>query len=195
MPSDQTFIFRRPFVAALCLAMAWLFHRQMIVPLQKREMDTRQKIADLRGRIGPANRALDEFQALKQRAALGVAELDRFRGELSEGSVMAWFPVRISQSLARSETQISSIRLNTTLPASGLPRCERSYWHVVVPVNPANHGIAGLLLTLAEFEQQEPFVRVLDLAASDDPANPGHGSAAINIAVLGGQVSPGSDSR
>ena len=195
MPSDEPSILRRLILGVLCLLAAWIFYRQSIVPLRDRERDTQRKLADLRAQIGSASSMLDELRALRQGAALGAAALERLQGELPRGSVMAWFPTRVRQSFARSEIPVSSIRLNTAQPVPGLSRCESAFWHLVVPISSASRGITGLLFALSEIERQEPFVRVLDFSVNADPADPKRGTAAINMAVMAGEIPAGSDLR
>ncbi len=194
MSSRKPTIHRSLFTAAICLGAAWFFYRQWILPVQASEKDTQGKIAELRGQIDLATKELEAIQALKNRAALGATELGRLHGEVHKGAVMAWFPVQIRQAFAQAENPVSSVRLNTTLLASGLPGCERSYWHVVAPYEPARRGIAGLLLAVNEIERQEPFVRLLDFSVKSDPADLSAGVAEMNFVVLAEQIRAGTES-
>lgn len=189
--SHQKTIHRSLLAAALCLGAVWLFYRQWILPVQAGEKDTHSKIAELRAKIASANKEIESLQLLKNRAAIGTAELGRLQGEVHKGAVMAWFPVQIQQAFAQAENPVSSVRLNTTLLASGLPGCERSYWRVVAPFEPARRGIAGLLLAVNEIERQEPFVRLLDFSVKSDPANAKAGVAEMNFVVLAEQIRAG----
>ena len=184
---------RRLLTAAICLGAAWLFYRQWILPVQAGEKDTHGKIAELRGQIDAADKEIEAIQALKSRAAMGAAELGRLHGEVHQGAVMAWLPVQIQQAFAQAENPVSSVRLNTTLLASGLPGCERSYWHVVAPFDPARRGIAGLLVAVNEIERQEPFVRLLDFSVKSDPSNLKAGIAEMNFVVLAEQIRAGTE--
>lgn len=194
MSSHKPVIHRSLLTAAICLGAACLFYKQWILPVQAREKDTLVKIAELRGQIDSATRELEAMQALKNRAALGTTELGRLRGEVHKGAVMAWFPVQIRQAFAQAENPVSSVRLNTTLLASGLPGCERSYWHVVAPFEPARRGLAGLLLAANEIERQEPFVRLLDFSAKSDPSDLNAGVAEMSFVVLAEQIRAGAES-
>ena len=191
MSSRNPMMHRRLVAAAICLGASWLFYTRWILPVQTGERNAQIKITELRGRIDVANKELEAIQALKIRAALGVTELERLRGEVHQGAVMAWFPVLIRQAFAQAEIRVSSVLLNTTLLAPGLPGCERSYWHILAPCESARRGFAGLLLAVNEIERQEPFVRLLDFSVKSDPSDVNAGVAEMNFVVLAEQIRAG----
>lgn len=188
MFSHNPIMHRRLIVAAICLGAAGLFYWQWILPVQASEKDMQTKIAELHRQIDSATTELGAIQALKNRAALGTAELGRLQGEVHKGAVMAWFPVQIQQAFEQAKNPISSVRLNTTLLAAGLPGCERSSWYVAAPFEPAKRGIAGLLLAVNEIERQEPFVRLLDFSVKSNPSESKSGVAEMNFVVLAEQI-------
>ncbi len=175
----------RPFViAAVCLGAAWIFHRQWVLPVQEREKETQSKIAEVRGQIESASKELETLQLLRNRASAGVAELGELRADGRDGAVMAWFPTRVQQAFSQSKAPVSSVRLNTTLLAPGLPGCERSYWQIVAPYEPARRGVAGLLSAINDIERQDPFVRLVDFSVKSDPSGSTNGLAEMNFVVL-----------
>ncbi len=180
--------------AVICLGAAWFFYRQLVLPVQAREKDAQSKIAEFLVQIDSANKELEAMQSLKDRASLGTAELGRLRGEGRDGAVMAWFPMRVQQAFAQAKTALTSVRLNTTLLAFGLPGCERTYWQIVAPCEPARHGIAGVLFAVNEIERQDPFVRLLDFSVKSDPSGTGNGVAEMNFVVLAEQLRSAADS-
>ena len=187
-------MYRRLLTFAICLGAAWLFYTQWIFPVQVSERETQAKIAELRMVIDSTTKELDGIQALKNRAAVGASDLGRLHRELHKGAVMAWFPVQVQQAFAQSGNPTSSVRLNATQPASGLPGCERGYWHVVAPFDPARRSIAAILAAVNEIERQEPFVRLFGFSVKSDPADAKVSVAEMSFAVLAEHIRTGAES-
>ena len=79
---------------------------------------------------------------------------------------------------------VDIVRLNTLRLEDGLPGFKRAYWGVSMPMGNDGNNVTGLLLAVAELEEQNRYLKVLDFAIQPDVENPLLRTAAINIEAL-----------
>jgi hypothetical protein len=98
---------------------------------------------------------------MEQPAAAARAELDRWRQERPVGAALVWFPDRVRQDFGRAGFAGAVARLNSSRAESELPRFQRMYWAVEVPL-PAQPGELGkALAAIADLPLADPHARVL----------------------------------
>lgn len=168
MPIDRSAIFGRVWAGGAVLGAAWLFYSQAIGPLQERTADSLRKLVHLRAHLATARGTIQQVREQEQEAGRARGELQRSHGDVRGGSPMVWFPDRMKQHFGRYGIPESVTRLNTALKEPGLPRCQRTYWAVDLPIQNAAHDIPKLLIAVAELEEAEPIVRVIDVAIRQD---------------------------
>lgn len=165
------------------LGLASLIYGLSITPLQRREAEFQRTGADLRGRIAAARHTIQEAKEQEQAVASARAELQRFQRDLPTGSAMAWFPSRMKRHFDNLGIPDSATRLNTALNEPDMPNYERSYWAVHLPIQGTSADISKLLISVAELEEAEPLVKVIDLAIRQDDDS-GLRTAVINVTTL-----------
>jgi hypothetical protein len=170
--------------ALLVAGAAWGLCGPLINPYVEREKVDREAIVGLRGQIESANTALVELKTLEANASAARSRIDRFEQEISGPSALVSLPDDVKRHFARFGLNASIVRMNTVREESDLPGYSRAYWAVTLPIAEAGHTAAGSLLAVAEFEQQLPFVRILNFAIHPDPEAPARRIAQFNLAAL-----------
>lgn len=168
----------------MALAAGWAFYAQALAPLRQREAETLRSIAALEERIAAARGTLAEVRALEAQVSGARNELRSLQSNLPAGSAMVWLPELITGHFGRFGVAVAIVRLNTTVAEPELSGYNRGYWSVALPLGEAGRNVPGLLLAVAELEQQQPFVQVLDFAIRPDPEDPDRRIAGLNVAVL-----------
>lgn len=162
----------------------WALHGAWIAPLRESERIAAQRIEELSGKLESAHAAIEEVRTLEQRAASARAELDRWRRERPAASAMLWFPERIREHFRRAGFAEAVTRLNTTRAEAKLPRFQRSFWAMELPLRAQPGEIGKVLLAAAELEQAEPHVRVLDFAIRRGAGDTHQLTAVLNVSTL-----------
>jgi hypothetical protein len=175
---------RRVLWSGAVLAAASLFHRFWVVPLQQREAESHQELAELRDRLEEARNAIQEIKEKEQHAASGRRMLNALIGDRPAGSATTWLPVELRKHLGSFGIAETSIRQNITKPEAGLPGYERTYWHLKLPSQAGMEGISGMLVAAADMELHFPFIRVLDLSFRCGEEAPFPPSGGLNISAL-----------
>jgi Tfp pilus assembly protein PilO len=161
----------------------WLGYSVAILPLQRREQQSLGKLADLRERIQATRKTIQEVKQQEQATASSRAELDRLERELPTGSALAWFPVRMKQHFDRFGLSDSVTRLNTSLDEPNMPGYQRTYWAVDLPMQGSAKDFSSLLIAVAELEESDPIIEVLDLSIRRENASLAP-TAIVNVAAL-----------
>lgn len=169
-----------------CLAMgvAWGGYTQSIAPLQLREMKDRGAIADLHARLETARAAIRDVRKLESDAQVVRAQIARLAQEIPAGPAMVWLPELVKTHFAAFGLHGGIVRMTTVLEEPDLPGFRRGYWSIGIPLPEARSSAAGSLLAVSEFEQQHPYVKVLDVAIRPDPENPQGRVALLNLSAL-----------
>jgi hypothetical protein len=79
---------------------------------------------------------------------------------------------------------VALVRLNTTRDEPNISGCERDFLSVALPIDDAGRNIPNVIAAVADLDQRNPFVRVLDFAIRADPENPARRVGSLNLAAL-----------
>lgn len=185
MPADQSRFLRPALAVGAALGAAWAFHSQWIAPLSLRAQDSVRKSAELRERLGSAVETVREVKACEQELGKARTALGRLLGDCPRESVMVALPERVRQHFAQFGLPLGVIRLNATQDTPGLPGYQRVFWSMALPVSESDRNATGLLLAVAELEERNRFIKVLDVSLQPDAEDPLQRTAGINfMAVL-----------
>jgi hypothetical protein len=176
----------------LALVLGWAFHGRVIAPLKQREAVALRDGSELKARLDGAQNLIAGIQAEEQHAEGERSEMKRLESELPAGSAMFWLPPLVKRHLERSGFADALVSLSAIRDEPRIPGCERSFWSVRLPIDAAGRNVPTLLLAVADLDQQNPFVRVLDFSTRPDPDDRMRRLAVIEV----GTLSPkGKDSR
>jgi hypothetical protein len=168
----------------LALVVGWAFHARVIAPLKQREAEALRGGAELKSRLDGAQNLIAEVQAEEQNASREPGEMKRLESELPPGSAMFWLPPLVKRHLERAGFADSLVNLSALRDEPRIPGCERSFWSVRLPIDAAGRNVPTLLLAVADLDQQNPFLRVLDFSTRPDPDNRTRRVAAIEVGIL-----------
>lgn len=178
---------RIPWVPITCVTIAGaLAHHYWLQPFEVRREQVQREMADLARRTETAHEGVKQVQDLELESAAARVAFERWQRELPPGSAMLWLPERIKSHFGRFGFANPVSRLNTTVPEPGLPRLKRSFWAVEIPVANPDKDTTAALLAVAELDQQDALVRVLDFSVRPDTRKGGRHVATLNISVLAG---------
>lgn len=177
-------IFRRVVTGGAILGAAWTFHSHAIIPLRLSAKESRDKLAALREQIDAARQATVEVKDLEQAVADANNKMKRWLGQRADSPVMAAFPDSLKEHFSRFGLQTTMIRLGGSVDEPALPGYKRVYWTMAVPVAERDRTVTGLLLAVAELEQHDRFIKVIDFSLQRDPEDERMRVANINVATL-----------
>ena len=184
MTANRTRMLGGLLLGSVAVGVAWSSYAQSLAPVLQREREARGATANLSGRIARARSAIQEVHTLEGEAQEVRRQIDRLGQALPEGPANTWMPELLKQHFAAFGLRVCIVRMNTIREEPDLPGFCRGYWSVGLPLAEAGRSAAGSLLAVAEFEQQHPFVKVLDFAIRPDPENPQGRIALLNVAAL-----------
>ena len=166
------------------LAATLVIHASAIPSLREQETKALRNVSALNERIGGAQKTISEILAQEKAAGPVRNELKRLHKAFPEGSATVWLPALTKEHFERFGIATLRIHLNGTEDKPGIPGYERGYWSVILPIDEAGPKPANLFIAVAEIEQRNPFVRVLDFAISPDPKNSGGRVVSLNLSAL-----------
>lgn len=162
----------------------WTFYAQSIAPLRQREKEARHSIAALKVQLADARGSVAAVRELETQVSRERGEMNSLLKDLPAGSAMVWMPELVKAHFGSFGIAVEVVRLNTAVEEPGLPGYQRVYWSVALPVGEAARNVTGMLLAVAELEQQNSFLKVLDFSVQPNPENPRLRIGAVNIAAL-----------
>jgi hypothetical protein len=182
---EESPFFRRVLAGVVLPGCLLLFYRLEIAPVRWRAQDFLRRRADLQKQIDSGHKAIEEARVSEGEAAKAASELNRLlSGMLSGSSVMVSFPERIKEHFSRFGLPLTVVRLNTAQDEPDLPGFQRVYWSVGVPIPEKDRTFTGLLLAVAELEQANRFVNVLDFTLQPDAEDSRRRTAGVNVEAL-----------
>ena len=184
MSAKRSRITGRVFAAAAVAGMAWWSCGQLTAPFVERERKDRDAVASLQGSIAEAREAIQQVRTLEGEAEAVRLRIGRLDEEIPAGPAMVWLPELVKQHFSHFGLSVAIVRMNTTRDVPDLSRHSRGYWSVGLPIEESSFKAAGAVLAVAEFEQQNPFVKVLDFAIRPDPEHPQGRIAVMNLTAL-----------
>lgn len=184
LPADRARIVGGLLLGCLAVGVAWGGYTQSIASFRQRETEDRGVIADLRGRVASAHTAIDDVRKMENDAQVVRAQIARLAQEIPAGPAMVWLPELVKTHFAGFGLRGAIVRMTTVREEPDLPGLRRGYWSIGLPLPEIRGSTAGSLLAVAEFEQQHPYVKVLDFAIRPDPEHPLGRVALLNVAAL-----------
>lgn len=162
----KSLIFRSVLTGTAVLLGTGLSYRQWIVPLQHRQATELQEVAEVRERLRNAQEEMGGIKTQEQEANRIRSALNSVHANVPIGPAIAWFPPRLKTQLANRGVQ-AEVRLNSSAPEPGLASFERTYWHLSLPQQAGVRTMTDALLAVAQIEQQDNFVKILDFSFSE----------------------------
>jgi hypothetical protein len=139
---------------------------------------------ELRERIEAALGAMKKVQAIEQQAARARVENQRLKSEQPAGSVLVWLPGRMEEHFSSFGISIAVSRLARVMDEPETPGYQRVYWVLGIPVEERNQKLPNLLFAVADIEDRNPYIKVIDFAIRPEPTDPRRRIATVNIAAL-----------
>jgi hypothetical protein len=162
----------------------WTAYTDRVVPLREGERRDRKHVADLHRQMGDSRMEIEKVRARQDNAAKARAELDRTAVEIPEGQPLVWVPGLVQDHFSRFGFSNPVTRQNLALKDPHQPGYQRIFWCAALPLQGAPKEVGALLTAVAEFEQANPIIRVVDLvilSASDETSQR---SAAVTFSTL-----------
>lgn len=176
--------FRRVLIGGAALGSVWLFSHYAITPLRQHEKDSVRRVEELRQRLGSAHAELRGIGNPEQESEDERSALDGLLGGSALKSTMVSFPDGVRRHFARFGVPLRIVRLSTIQEMPDLPGYQRVYWSVGLAVSEADRTLAGLLISVAELEEQNRPIKVLDFTLQPDAEAPGSRTVGINLVTL-----------
>jgi hypothetical protein len=170
----------------VALAGVWLDFRAAIAPVRERERQVRAETASLREQISDVRKTVQEIHGLEIRSASERGELNRSDSEFPAGSPVVWIPGLVKRHFGRFGFAELNTEMKDALDEPEFPEYQRIHWstYVVLPMRDAARQIGALLLAVAELEQTERIVRLVDIAVETDADERGPRTAVITFSTL-----------
>ena len=160
------------------------FYLQETVPLRQQAAEILREVEELSGRVEAAHKTITEVHAEKKDTEASRSAGERLHDGCPAGQAMIWVPTLIKDHFARAGTAVLITRLNMIQDEPNLPGQERGFWSTALQIDEAGRNIAPIIHGIADLEQQNPCVRVLDFAIRTDPEHPGKRVALLNLTAL-----------
>lgn len=184
MSGPRSISVRQFLAAGAVLGAAWCIHSHWLVPVQQREAECLQALADVRQRLGDAKAKIQEIRRQEQAAGGARGLLASLRDNVPEEPTSVWLPVRLRAPLRSAGIEEAGIRMNSAIPDPSVPGYERTFWHLNLPRQDGMKTMGGVLLAVAEIERHEPFVRILDVSFATDSEEPHWPAGGLNVTAL-----------
>ncbi len=184
MPTSRVRMIGGLLLGSIAVGVAWSSYDQAGAPFRLHEREDRDAIFGLRARVEKARTTIQEVRKLESDAQVVRSQIARLEQEIPAGPAMVWLPELVKTHFASFGLSGAIVRMNIVRGEPDLPAFRRGYWSIALPLPEGSRSAAGSLLAVAEFEQQHPFVKVLDVAIRPDPENPQGKVALLNVAAL-----------
>lgn len=168
----------------LVAGMIWWAYARSVESFAVSERNDQAACALLKEQIEGARTAIEEVRKLESDAQAVRRQIDQLAQDIPAGLAATWLPELVKEHFPRFGLPDPIVRMNTFREVPDLSGFRRGYWSVGVPIAEKRPSGAGALLAVAEFEQQHPLVRVLDLVICADPENPERRLAMFNVSAL-----------
>jgi hypothetical protein len=159
-------------------------YRRSVGPLRQRETESLRDARELRERVAGAQKAIAEIRAREMDLARLWDEIDRAQADLPPGAASVSFPAWVRDHFAHSGIGMPQVRLNAAQDEPNASGYERGFWSVALPIDVTGRNLPTLLVAVADMDEQNAFVRVLDFEIRPDPENPGVRLGVLNLATV-----------
>lgn len=180
---DRSRTILRLCVTGAMITTVLLIYTRAVAPLQEAEWSSQQRKVELQTRTAAARATIQAIKIQEQNSARAQAEVNR-RYHKQGGAAVVWFPQRVKEYFDQSGIPNSVTRLNTTRDEPELPGYERTYRAVDIP-HEAGAAVLGVLLpAVANIEEVEPTIRVMDVALRPSPEDPRRSTMVLNLSAV-----------
>lgn len=155
-----------------------------ILPSRQRNQELAQRVVAMTRDLQQARVTLQQVRDLENEASEARGALDRRVDRFSGDSAQVWLPALVKEHFKRFGIEIEVIRFNAVREAEGMPGYRRAYWGIGVPVPGGTTGISGLLYAVAELEQQNQILKVIDFEVRPNVENDLLLEGVMNVAAL-----------
>lgn len=183
-PAFRAAVLRSLLAVALMLGGIAIYYHVRIAPLRQQQSEAGQQIAIVRGHLEAAQRELGKIKTLEQERWRFRQHLNALHEDSPVAPAVTWFPARMKAHLARYGVGQAEIRLNTIESKSCIAGFDRSYWHVKLPPQPGLRKMTDALLAVAQFEQHDRFVKIVDLNLRAQPGEASVISGDVNVTAF-----------
>jgi len=170
--------------AILVAAVGWWAGGRFTEPHLQHEKREQEAIVGLRGQIDAAIAAGVETRTLETATEAFRAQIDRLEQRIPGPLAPVSFPDDLQKHFARSGLSVSVQHSENDGELAGLPGYARGSWSVALPLVGTSQQTMGALQGMAQLEQQQPFVKVVDLAIQPDPADPARRVAQLELTAF-----------
>ena len=180
----RSLFLRQVLLCGTALASAWLFQSQVLAPLKLRDEAFTRKRTELQENLTSAHDQLVAIKESEVKVGEARATLNRLLGEHREASTLVSFPNEMVEYFSRFGFSSALVRMVTAREERELPGYQRLYWSIGLAIPKTDRNAEGLLLAVAEIEQQARYIKVIDFALQADAEDPSLRTASINVMVL-----------
>jgi len=155
-----------------------------VMPLRERDERLERYLAKNREMLSVEREKIDQAREREQQTAQARADLSRLLGYLPERSASVRLPLLTKEHFQKIGFQPSVMRLNGIRQENEMLQCRVAYMGVGVPLGRTPKDMSGYLIAVAEFEEQHPFVKVLDFSVGVDALEPQRLMGGFNFTAL-----------
>ncbi|MES2568852.1 MAG: hypothetical protein V4710_02215 [Verrucomicrobiota bacterium] len=151
----------------LAIGVIYCYFTMLLGPLQTKQIATRKLITDIDPKIAEANGVVKKsIEAIKNEPATrnSLAQIDAMS---PSGSPVAWFPPRVTDFFKTHSIDKGSLRLMSEASDKMLPEFRRMAWSLDFP----KIDFVPFAIALAEFENAEPLVEVINVVIESNRDN------------------------
>jgi len=184
---ESGFTWMRLGVMAVCAAGLVLIaedYRKSVAPLRQRQAELLRDVARFGKRVADAQKSIAGIREREMDLDRIRNEIDTVQAGLPPGSVSDAFPAWVKEHFAHCGIVVPVVRLDSTQNEPGTSGYERGLWSVDLPIDEAGRNIANLLGAVADLDQRDSFVRVLEFEIRPDPVKPGARVGSLNLATV-----------
>jgi hypothetical protein len=184
---ESGFTWMRLGVMAACAAALLLIaedYRKSVAPLRKRQAEALRDVARLGKRIADAQKSIAGIRTRETEVDRIRDGIDKAQAGLPPGSAGDAFPAWVKEHFAHCGITVPAVRLDSVQDEPGVSGYERGLWSVDLPIDEAGRNIASLLGAVADLDQRDSFVRVLEFEIRPDPEKPGARLGSLNLATV-----------
>jgi hypothetical protein len=159
-------------------------YRKSVAPLRQRATDTLRDAGRFGKRIADVQKTIAAIRQRETDVDRIREEIDKAQAGLAPGSAGGAFPAWVKEHFAHCGIVVPAVRLDVVQDEPGASSYERGLWTVDLPIDEAGRNLASLLGAVADLDQRDSFVRVLEFEIRPDPRKPGARVASLNLATV-----------
>ncbi|MDB6172323.1 MAG: hypothetical protein JWL59_1634 [Chthoniobacteraceae bacterium] len=151
----------------LVIGVIYCYFALLLGPLQSKQETAEKTIKELEPKLAAATSVMLKYNAAKLNKEAVDTSLSRINVMIPSGSPVAWFPPRVTEFFKTHSVDKASIRLVSEVPDKALPDYQRMSWNVDFP----KIDFIPFVIALAEFENEEPLVEIINVVIEGNRDN------------------------